>query len=64
MELTKKLQGTEAIDDGSRLFNAEREEELEMIRIRNAGIREAIGVLSDWLKAAARARDIRQFREE
>lgn len=39
------LDGTEAVDDWIRLFNAEREEDLEMIKAKNAGIMEAVEVL-------------------
>ena len=44
IELTKALKGT-PVDDWIRLFNAEREEELDMIMTKNEGITEAINVL-------------------
>ena len=44
IELTKALKGT-PVDDWIRLFNAEREEELDMITAKNEGIMEAINVL-------------------
>ncbi|MGN0727780.1 MAG: PD-(D/E)XK nuclease family transposase, partial [Anaerovoracaceae bacterium] len=44
IELTKALKGT-PVDDWIRLFNAEREEELDMITTKNEGITEAINVL-------------------
>ena len=47
VELSKTLQGTEAVDDWIRLFNAKSEEDLEMIRAENAGIREAVGVIKE-----------------
>lgn len=47
VEMSKTLQGTEAVDDWIRLFNAESEEDLEMIEAKNAGIREAIGALKE-----------------
>lgn len=42
LELCKKLSGTAPIDDWIRLFNAESEEELDMIQTKNAGVLEAI----------------------
>lgn len=42
IELRKKLKGNTRIDDWIRLFNAESEEDLDMIQTRNAGIVEAI----------------------
>lgn len=42
IELRKKLKGNARIDDWIRLFNAESEEDLDMIQTRNAGIVEAI----------------------
>lgn len=42
IELKKKLMGNEAADDWIRLFNAESEEDLEMIKTEKAGLREAI----------------------
>ena len=47
VELSKALRGTEAVDDWIRLFNVEKEEDLEMIKAKNAGIREAIGALKE-----------------
>ena len=44
IELTKALKGT-PVDDWIRLFNAEREEELDMITTKNEGITEAINLL-------------------
>ncbi|MGN1151490.1 MAG: hypothetical protein ACI4SN_04940 [Lachnospiraceae bacterium] len=44
IELTKALKGT-PVDDWIRLFNAENEEELDMITTKNEGITEAINVL-------------------
>lgn len=44
IELTKALKGT-PLDDWIRLFNAESEEELDMITTKNEGITEAINVL-------------------
>ena len=41
IELRKKLTGTK-LDDWIRLFNAKREEDLDMIKTKNPGIREAI----------------------
>lgn len=45
IELTKELGRYDAVDDWIRLFNAESLEELDMIKTRNAGIREAMGVM-------------------
>ena len=42
--MTKALKGT-PVDDWIRLFNAESEEELDMITTKNEGITEAINVL-------------------
>lgn len=42
IELKKKLKGEDTLDDWVRLFNAESEEELDMIKTNNIGIREAI----------------------
>lgn len=42
LELGKKLTGRNAVDDWVRLFNAERVEDLDMIKTRNIGIQEAI----------------------
>lgn len=42
IELRKKLNGKERMDDWIRFFNAKSEEELDMIQTRNAGILEAI----------------------
>lgn len=47
VELRKKLQGTEAVDDWIRLLNAETEEDLEMIKTRSLGILEAIEVVKE-----------------
>ena len=43
IELRKKLDGSNPVDDWIRLFNAHTEEELDMIHTRNAGINMAIG---------------------
>lgn len=42
LELRKKLTGNQPLDDWIRLFNAEKEEDLDMIKTKNPGIREAI----------------------
>lgn len=42
IELKKKLKGKDDLDNWVRLFNAESEEELDMIKTNNIGIREAI----------------------
>lgn len=47
VELQKKLQGTGAVEDWVRLFNAEREEDLEMIKAKNIGMMEAIEALKE-----------------
>ena len=47
IELGKELQGTKAVDDWIRLFNAKRGEELDMIRVKNDGLREAIEILKE-----------------
>lgn len=47
MELSKALQGKESIHDWIRLFNAKSEEDLEMIKVKNTGIREAIGAIKE-----------------
>lgn len=64
IELNKELTGTGAVEDWIRLFNAEKWEDLEMIKTKNAGIREAIEEMKrmslgkrlrwryeEWLKA-------------
>lgn len=60
MELSKTLKGTQAVDDWIRLFNAESEEDLKMIKARNAGIREAIGAIREM----SLRRDLRYLYEE
>lgn len=45
LELNKPLAGNNRVDDWIRLFNAETEEELDMIRTENAGIMQAKEVL-------------------
>ena len=47
VEMSKTLRGTEAVEDWIRLFYAESEEDLQMIKAKNAGIREAIGALKE-----------------
>lgn len=47
IELPKVLWGTKAVDDWIRLFNADSEEDLKMIKAKNAGMREAIGTLKE-----------------
>lgn len=47
IELSKELQGTNAVDDWIRLFNAKRGEELDMIRVKSDGLREAIEILKE-----------------
>ena len=42
IELRKKLNGAESVDDWIRLFNAESEEDLKMIQSKSTGINEAI----------------------
>lgn len=42
IELKKKLAGQNRVDDWIRLFNAETEEDLDMIKTKNAGICEAV----------------------
>ncbi len=64
IELNKELTGTGAVEDWIRLFNAKSLEELNMIKTKNAGIREAIEEMKrmslgkrlrwryeEWLKA-------------
>ena len=45
LELRKELRGAGAVEDWIRLFNAEREEDLKMIKARNKGMMEAIEAL-------------------
>lgn len=45
IELAKELKGTDAVNDWIRLFNAENLEEMDMIKTKNAGIREAMEVM-------------------
>lgn len=47
VELRKELQGTGAVEDWVCLFNAQREEDLEMIKAKNAGMTEAIELLKE-----------------
>ena len=47
VEMSKALQGTEGLEDWIRLFNAKSEEDLEMIKAKNIGIREAIGAIRE-----------------
>lgn len=60
IELCKPLSGRNGLDDWIRLFNATREEDLEMIRIKNDGIREAI----DELRAMSLSKTVRYLYEE
>ena len=55
VELRKPLGETDGLDDWIRLFNATAEEDLEMIKIKNAGIREAI----EELRTMSLARTLR-----
>lgn len=45
LELRKKLQNTDNIDDWIRLFNAKTQEDLDMISAKNVGFSEAIEVV-------------------
>lgn len=47
VELRKEPQGTEAVGDWVRLFNARSEEDLEMIKARSIGMTEAIEALRE-----------------
>lgn len=47
IELRKELQGTDAVDDWIRLFNAEKEEDLSMIKTKSVGMLEAIEALRE-----------------
>lgn len=47
IELSKALNGSEAIDDWIRLFNAESMEDLQMIKTHNAGILQAMEVVRE-----------------
>lgn len=60
VELRKPLGETDGLDDWIRLFNATAEEDLEMIKIKNAGIREAI----EELRIMSLARTLRFLYEE
>lgn len=60
VELRKPLGETDGLDDWIRLFNATAEEDLEMIKIKNAGIREAI----EELRTMSLARTLRFLYEE
>lgn len=59
IELRKPLQGTDAVNDWVRLFNAEKTEDLDMIREKNKGITEAIEVV----KEMSLGRTLRQIYE-
>ena len=60
VELCKTLKGTEAVDDWIRLFNAKSEEDLKMIKARNAGIREAVRAIREM----SLRKDLRYLYEE
>ena len=60
VELSKALKGTEAVDDWIRLFNAKSEEDLKMIKARNAGIREAVRAIREM----SLRKDLRYLYEE
>lgn len=60
VELRKPLGETDGLDDWIRLFNATAEEDLEMIKIKNAGIREAI----EELRTMSLTRTLRFLYEE
>ena len=47
MELRKKLTGDSRMDDWIRLFNAETEEDLHMIKTKNAGVQRAKYVIQE-----------------
>lgn len=48
IELKKELEGEEPVNDWIRLFNVKSEEELDMIRTKNVGIREAVRVIREY----------------
>ncbi len=48
IELKKELEGEEPVNDWIRLFNAKSEDELDMIRTKNVGIREAVRVIREY----------------
>ena len=60
LELVKKLKGEMALNDWIRLFNAESEEDLKMIKVKNEGIVEAI----ELLKNLNLRKSLRYFHEE
>ena len=60
IELCKPLARNDGLDDWIRLFNATSEEDLKMIKIKNAGIREAI----EELRAMGLTRTLRFLYEE
>lgn len=60
IELKKKLNGNESVDDWIRLFNAETEEELDMIKTKNPGILEAM----KELRAMSLSKRLRLMYEE
>lgn len=60
IELRKPLSGKDPVDDWIRLFNAEKEEELEMLKNKNPGMNEAIGAV----KTMSLSRTLRYLYEQ
>ena len=64
IELRKKLTGNSRIDDWIRLFNAETEEDLHMIKTKNAGVQRAKYVLQEMSLTEAMRDALESYRKK
>ena len=63
IELRKKLTGNSRLDDWIRLFNAETEEDLHMIKTKNAGVQRAKYVIQEMSLAEAMRDALESYRK-
>ena len=63
VELRKKLTGNSRLDDWIRLFNAETEEDLHMIKTKNAGVQRAKYVIQEMSLAEAMRDALESYRK-
>jgi predicted transposase/invertase (TIGR01784 family) len=63
IELRKKLSGDDPVNDWIRFFNAKTEEDLEMIKTKNAGIQEAIQMVRE-MSLSHRLRILHEARQK
>ena len=64
IELRKKLTGNSRLDDWIRLFNAETEEDLHMIKTKNAGVQRAKYVLQEMSLTEAMRDALESYRKK